>query len=40
MDEPSIIDVRETKELKFVNEGEIEFKNVTFNYPTRKHKVL
>jgi len=23
-----------------VSTGEIEFKNVTFNYPTRKHKVL
>jgi ABC-type oligopeptide transport system ATPase subunit len=32
--------VRERKPLQRVEHGKIEFKNVTFNYPTRRHKVL
>ena len=40
IDEQSSNDSREEKELTQVSKGSIEFKNVTFNYPTRKHKVL
>mmetsp|Transcript_18841 Transcript_18841/g.32183 ORF Transcript_18841/g.32183 Transcript_18841/m.32183 type:complete len:562 (-) Transcript_18841:652-2337(-) len=40
IDEPSKLDSRERKQLRSVKEGKIEFKEVTFNYPTRKQKVL
>lgn len=37
IDEPSALDVRkpEGRHMKTVEKGKIEFKNVTFNYPTR-----
>ena len=42
VDEPSTLDVREDKKtsIKTVKNGQIEFKDVTFNYPSRKQKVL
>lgn len=42
IEDKSILDVRDYKEGKIqkVQNGTIEFKNVTFNYPTRKQKVL
>jgi len=42
IDQPSTLDVRKTdsRELKTVTEGKIEFKDVTFNYPSRGVYVL
>lgn len=40
VDDVSLLDSREKKELKTVEKGSIIFNNITFNYPTRKQKVL
>lgn len=41
IDEKSEIDIRENEgKVKKVSKGTIEFKNITFNYPSRKAKVL
>mmetsp|Transcript_20905 Transcript_20905/g.32373 ORF Transcript_20905/g.32373 Transcript_20905/m.32373 type:complete len:256 (+) Transcript_20905:3182-3949(+) len=41
MDEPSKVDVREQAgKTQVVDQGHIEFKDVNFNYPTRRQRVL
>jgi len=42
MDEPSDLDIRKPahRSLKVVETGKIEFKDVTFSYPTRAQKVM
>ena len=42
IDEPSDLDIRKTtgNEIKDVDKGKIEFKDVDFNYPTRAHLVM
>jgi ABC-type multidrug transport system fused ATPase/permease subunit len=35
IDDKSSCDTREKKELKKVEKGEIEFKNINFKYPSR-----
>jgi ABC-type multidrug transport system fused ATPase/permease subunit len=40
VDEQSSLDTRDKKQRKQIEKGEIKFEEVTFNYPTRKHRVL
>lgn len=42
IDEISELDIRkpEGRDLKIIENGKIEFKNCTFNYPTRAQKVM